>query len=110
MKRLLTILFLLPFVLKAQPPIVTAGAMQTIQLPTTTATLVGTATGQGGATITSVKWTEVADPSNGGMAITSSTSLTTGITGLSVWGNFVYKLVATDNHGVKDSAYTRIDV
>jgi len=110
MIRLLTILSFLPLALSAQPPNVSAGSTQTIQNPASTVTLTGTASGNGGATIVSQKWTCVADPSNGGMAITNSTSLITGVTGLSLWGNFVYKLVVTDSHGVKDSAYTRVNV
>lgn len=84
--------------------------VQTIQLPTSSVTLTGTASGTGGATIVSQKWTLSPDPSNGVAAITSSTSLVTGVTGLSVWGNFVFKLVVTDNNGLKDSAYTRVEV
>src|SRR5215469_10591069 len=101
---------LLPIVLKAQPPVVSAGPMQTIQLPTTKVNLEGSVATNGGATISVQEWTLVVDPSNGGAQISCPTLLETEVVGLSVWGNFVFKLVVTDSQGRKDSAYTRVNV
>ncbi|HTR32173.1 MAG TPA: hypothetical protein VMH27_23030, partial [Puia sp.] len=49
----------------AGPPTVSAGSGQTIQLPVSSLTLTGTATGNGGATISTTVWTEVSGPAAG---------------------------------------------
>lgn len=76
-------------------PTANAGSDQTIQLPTSTTTLVGSGTDPDG-TIAAYLWTKINGPSGG--AITSSTSATTGITGL-IQGVYFYQLRVTDNVG-----------
>lgn len=77
------------------PPTVNAGADQSVQLPTNSTTLTGTATDVDG-TISSVLWTKISGPTGG--TITSNTSLSTTITGLTA-GQYIYNLRATDNVG-----------
>ena len=86
------------------PPMADAGADQTITLPTSTTTLAGTGTDPDG-TITGYLWRKISGPTGG--PITSSTSATTGITGL-VAGNYIYQLRVTDNAG--DTATDAIQV
>ncbi len=79
---------------------------QTITLPVSTVTLTGTATGNNGATISSVAWTKV---SGGAATITTATNLSTTVTGL-VAGAYVFKLTATDKNGLTNSASVNITV
>ena len=88
------------------PPTVSAGTTQTITLPVSTVTLTGTATGNNGATISSVTWTKV---SGGAATITTATNLSTTVTGL-VAGAYVFKLTATDKNGLTNSASVNITV
>lgn len=90
------------------PPTGSGGPRQTITLPTTTATLAGTAAGTGGATISSTLWSIVVNPASA--SVTTPSSLTSGVTGLSTWGNYVFRLIITDNNGLKDTVYTTINV
>lgn len=97
------------------PPTGSGGPRQTIQLPTSSVTLAGTATGTNGATIASTAWSWYTsrtagkiNPSHG--TITDTTSLTTTITGFDYWGNNMPMLVITDSHGLKDTVYTTINV
>lgn len=83
-------------------PLVNAGSNQTIFLPTTTATLTGTATAQCSNTISSQGWSTVSSPTGSSPGITSPTSLTTGITGMTVAGSYVFQLSATDNTGTTE--------
>lgn len=78
------------------PPFADAGPDQTKTLPTTTATLAGTATDLDGA-ITGVLWTKKSGSPAGGN-ITSPTSLTSGITALQA-GTYTYQLQVTDDDG-----------
>lgn len=80
------------------PPVVSAGADQTITLPTSTVNFTGTATDADGS-IASVLWTKV---SGTGGTITSPTTLSTSVTGLTA-GSYVYRLTATDNLGLTAS-------
>jgi len=89
------------------PPNVGAGGAQTITLPTNTATLSGTASGNNGATITSTSWSQVSGPNTAG--IISSSNLSTAITGL-ITGTYKFKLTATDNNGLSNSATVTITV
>lgn len=77
------------------PPVVNAGADRTVQLPTATTTLTGTATDADG-TIASYQWVKVSGPSGG--AITSPSAASTTVTGLSA-GTYVFRLTATDSGG-----------
>jgi len=77
-------------------PNVNAGADQNIQLPTSTATLTGTASANNCATISARLWSKISGPAGG--TITSPTSLTTGVTALEV-GTYNFRLLITDNNG-----------
>lgn len=77
------------------PPTVSAGTDQTA-ISTTTATLTGTASAAGSKTIVSQLWTKKSGPS--GVAITTPSALSTGLTGL-VTGTYVFTLTATDSNG-----------
>lgn len=85
-------------------PTVNAGIDQTIQLPTSTINLVGTASDADG-TISSVLWTRI----SGSGIITSPTSLSTTITGLT-GGVSQFKLTATDNLGAQGSDIMQVTV
>jgi Secretion system C-terminal sorting domain/PKD domain len=89
------------------PPTVSAGSPQTITLPTSSVTLTGTATGNGGATISSTDWTQVSGP--GTAAIGSASSLSTGVSGL-VAGTYVFKLTATDDNNLTATSIVTITV
>ena len=90
------------------PPTVNAGADQTIQLPVSSVTLTGTATGNGGATISSTAWTQVSGPATA--TIASAGSLSTGVSGLTVAGSYVFQLQATDNNGLSTTNAVTITV
>jgi hypothetical protein len=77
-------------------PTVSAGTDVSVSTGVTTATITGTATADGSNTIASQKWTKKSGA--GGVSITSSTALSTGLTGLAP-GVYVFTLTATDNIG-----------
>lgn len=77
------------------PPTVNAGVDQTITLPTSSASLSGTATGNGGATISTKLWTKISGP--GATTITGNTTLTPTVSGLQA-GVYVFQLSATDSN------------
>lgn len=77
-----------------QPPVVNAGADASIQLPTSTFNLTGTASDPDGS-VSSVSWTKVSGPA---VVIENSSALNTSLTGL-VQGTYVFRLSATDNQG-----------
>jgi alpha-tubulin suppressor-like RCC1 family protein len=89
------------------PPTVDAGSNQGITMPASTITLTGTATGNGGATISSTTWMQTAGPN--AAAITTASNLSTGVTGL-VQGIYTFQLSATDNNGLSDAATVIITV
>ncbi len=74
---------------------VSAGATQTITLPTSTATLTGTATATSGSSIVGYNWVETSGPATA--TITTPTLASTGISGLTAAGSYVFTLTATDN-------------
>jgi len=78
-------------------PIANAGSIQTITLPTNSATLTGTGTGTNGATISTYAWTQTSGPNTAG--ITTPGSAGTDVTGL-IQGTYVFTLTVTDNHGL----------
>lgn len=86
-----------PAATSATPPTVSGGKGQLITLPTSSVSLAGTATGNGGATITSVIWKESSGPATA--TISSPGSLSTAVSGLTVAGSYVFTLYATDNNG-----------
>ncbi len=75
------------------PPIVNAGADQSIITPPNTTSLVGTATDSDG-TITSTIWNQVNGPNTA--TITNANSLTTSVSNLQP-GTYIFSLSATDN-------------
>jgi hypothetical protein len=82
----------------ATPPTANAGAdfiWYICALNTTPLTLTGSGTAFGGATITGYQWTKLSGPS---ATITSATSATTTVTGLSS-GVYVFQLTVTDSNG-----------
>jgi hypothetical protein len=76
------------------PPVANAGIDQTITQPTTTATFAGSATDADG-TISSHTWSFISGPAT--PTITTPSSYTSGITGLSAVGAYTFQLSATDN-------------
>jgi hypothetical protein len=90
------------------PPTVSAGSAQTIQLPVSTVTLGGTATGNGGATISSTAWTEISGPATA--TIANAAGLSTGVSGLTTAGTYVFQLKATDNNGLSGTATVTVSV
>jgi hypothetical protein len=76
------------------PPSVNAGSDQTITQPTSTATFAGSATDADG-TISSHTWSFISGPAT--PTITTPSSYTSGITGLSAVGAYTFQLSATDN-------------
>jgi hypothetical protein len=90
------------------PPTVNAGSDQIIQLPVSGVTLTGTATGNGGATISTTVWTEVSGPVTG--VIANATILSAAVTGLTTAGTYVFELKATDNNGLSSTAAMTVTV
>jgi alpha-tubulin suppressor-like RCC1 family protein len=90
-----------PSIPSPTPPTVSAGAKVTITLPVSVAPLTGTAAGNGGATISSVAWTQTSGPNTA--VITAAASLVTSMAGL-VQGTYVFTLTATDNNSMTASA------
>jgi predicted esterase len=76
------------------PPTANAGPDQTVNLPTSTATLTGSGTDPDG-NITTYLWTKISGPSGG--SITSPSSASTTVTGLAE-GSYTYRLTVTDNN------------
>ncbi len=89
------------------PPVVSAGANQTVTLPASTATLTGSAAGVNGATISTTTWTQTGGPNTA--TITASGSLSTGVTGL-IAGIYTFNLSATDNNSLTNSASVTVIV
>ncbi len=73
------------------PPVVSAGANVTIQLPTNSIGITGTTSDDG--TIISVEWTKVSGPT---VTMAGSSTLSLGLTNL-VEGTYVFRLTATDD-------------
>ena len=76
-------------------PTASAGSSQSITLPTNSITLNGSGIDSDG-TIASYLWTKVSGPST--YTISSASSATTSVKGL-IAGNYVFKLIVTDNQG-----------
>jgi len=88
-------------------PVASAGGNQTIQLPTSTATLSGSGAGTNGASVSTYAWTQDSGPNTAG--ITTAGSAGTTVTGL-VQGSYVFTLTVTDNHGLTNSASVTVTV
>lgn len=76
------------------PPSVNAGVNESIRLPTSTASLSGTATD--GTHTPPVAWTLQSNPPAAVVSIDNANSLSTGVSGLTVVGDYVFRLTATD--------------
>lgn len=87
------------------PPVVTAGANQAIQLPTSTAMLNGTLSTQDSTT--SIVWTQVSGPNTA--TINTPFGVQTAVSGL-VQGIYVFKITATDSYNQSGSAQTTVVV
>jgi hypothetical protein len=94
-------------VLALVPPTVSAGPNQTVTLPKDSVILTGTAAGKNGATIKSVKWSQVGGPSAD--EIYSPNNLSTKLKGLKA-GVCKYELSATDNNGITATASVTVTV
>jgi hypothetical protein len=90
------------------PPTVSAGKAGTITLPTSSMTLTGTATGNDGATISTVSWKQDSGPAT--VTIASPASLSTAVSGLTVAGSYIFTLYATDNNGNTANASVTVTV
>ena len=78
-----------------QVPIADAGVDQYINLPLSTATLSGAGTDPDG-TVVGYGWSLVSGPA--AAAITSPSQASTGVTDMSIGGNYVFRLTVTDNN------------
>jgi hypothetical protein len=68
-----------------------------IMLPVSSATLTGTATGNDGATVTTVSWKQDSGPATA--TIASPSSVSTAVTGMTVAGSYIFTFYATDDNG-----------
>lgn len=89
------------------PPTVNAGGTYMVSTPATSANLTGTATGNGGATITSTIWTKISGP--GTQTIVNNTTLTPTILNLQL-GTYTFQLQATDNNSNSNTSLATIIV
>lgn len=94
-------------VLALQPPTVSAGNSQSITSPAASVTLPGSASGNAGATITGVQWTQISGPNTA--TIVSPTNVSTVVNGLIV-GSYVFQLKATDNHTLTATSQVTVTV
>jgi hypothetical protein len=88
-------------------PTANAGAAQTLQLPTSQATLSGAASTDSNGTIASYAWSQQSGPSTA--AIASTTAQSTVVSSLSA-GVYVFALTITDNTGKTSSATVQVTV
>lgn len=87
-------------------PQVSAGSNQSITLPTSSSTMVGSASTPSG-TIVSTTWFQMSGPD--GAALADATSLNTAITGLSQ-GTFVFRLLGINSYGLSNTSDMAITV
>jgi accessory colonization factor AcfC len=90
-----------------QAPVASAGSNVTITLPTSQATLNGSATDADG-TIASYAWTQSSGPVTS--TITSATIAKPTVSKLTTAGTYVYKMIVTDDKGAKDTAQVSVIV
>ncbi|WP_338867752.1 PKD domain-containing protein [Myxococcus stipitatus] len=88
------------------PPTVSAGADQTVLLPTTSAVLAGAAVDSDG-TLVSRQWTQVSGPNTA--TLTGATTLSATASGLVV-GLYEFELTVTDDDGATASSRTKVTV
>ena len=90
-----------------QAPVANAGANQTITLPTSTATLNGSASSDPDGTIASYQWSQVSGPSTSTLSSASTANIT--VSNL-VQGTYTYQLKVTDNAGTSSTATVTVTV
>lgn len=90
-----------------QPPVVNAGSSQSVQLPSSSVNLSGSAQDPDGA-ISSVQWSQVSGPATA--VISSPGSTTTTVSQLSVQGTYSFRLQASDNQGASGAATVSVTV
>ncbi len=83
-----------------QPPIANAGNNITLNLPTNSTSLNGSASTDPDGTIVSYLWTKISGPST--FNIANANSAITGLNNL-VAGTYIFRLTVTDNNGATDS-------
>lgn len=88
-------------------PVASAGSNQTITLPVNSTTLNASGSTAVSGTITGYAWSKISGPS--GSAITTPSSVSTGITGL-IAGTYVYQVTVTNSFTLTDSATVTIVV
>lgn len=88
-------------------PTVSVGANQNVTLPTTSATITGSALA-GTAAISSHTWSFVSGPLT--PTITTPSNYTSTVTGMSSPGTYVFKLKVTDANSLSDSGATQVIV
>jgi dienelactone hydrolase len=76
-------------------PVVSAGADKLVKLPTTSATISGSASDGGGGSIVSYLWTKISGPS---CIMTATTNTSLKLSGL-ISGQYIFRLTAKDNDG-----------
>ena len=89
-----------------QPPVVSAGADQTIELPINSVVLSGSANDPDG-TITTYAWSKISGPNAG--TIATANAVTTNVTGLTQ-GVYRFRLQVTDNSGATADAIVQVTV
>ncbi|TMI71060.1 MAG: hypothetical protein E6H09_14530, partial [Bacteroidetes bacterium] len=90
------------------PPTANAGSDVTITLPTSTAQLVGSGTDADG-TIASYSWTKIGTTPPGG-TLAAPTQSSTGVSGLTTVGTYLFRLTVTDNLGATGTDTVRVIV
>ncbi|HEX4375228.1 MAG TPA: PKD domain-containing protein, partial [Puia sp.] len=90
-----------------KPPVANAGSTQTITLPTSSATLDGSASFDPDGTIASYTWTQISGSSTA--TITGGTTATPTVSAL-VAGRYTFQLTVMDNSGASSTATVRITV
>ena len=111
---------------QATPPTVSAGIAQTVTLPIDSVTLSGTATANGGATISGSSWTQVSGPNTATIgalaaplvktalaatatASDSSLTVSTAVSGL-VAGTYVFELTVQESNGLSSTSTVTVVV
>jgi hypothetical protein len=83
-------------------PVAKAGGDQTITLPTSSVTLDGSASSDIDGSIASYAWTQISKPSGASDAVISSpTSASTTVRGLTTKGKYTFQLKVTDDDGAE---------
>lgn len=89
-----------------QPPVVHPGPAQTITLPLNSVTLAGTASDPDGSVV-ALEWFQVSGPN--AATLTNKKTLTLKVSNL-IEGEYMFRLMATDNGNARWSGYVRVTV